>query len=160
MNNLLVCLFNVYSIQKMREMTQLIIGFNLNTIIIAKAIGSAAQSGVPDINKMTIKHGKNLIVLQDLPDVLEIMEPSKTYLFVPKPYGKKPFDPVEISKLLQDGEKILLVFGGSEPGLSKKEIDMGESIYLDVDGDLGTIGTAAIALHEIKKNFSSSGQVV
>ncbi len=153
MDNLLACLFNVYSTQKMREMTQLIIGFNLKTIIIAKAVGSAAQSGIPDVNKMVIKNQKNLIVLQDLPDVLEILKPSKILLFVPKPHGKKKFDPIEIASSLKTKEKVLLVFGGSTPGLSKKELDLGESVYLDVEGDLGTIGTAAIVIHEIHRAF-------
>ena len=150
LKNLYVCLFNVYSTQKMREMAQLIIGFNLDTIIIARAVGSAAQAGVPDVNKMLMKKKKNLIILKDLPDVIEIINPSKIYLMVPKPHGK-PFTIENIITPLKNNEKVLLVIGGSEPGLSKKELDMGERMSLQVDGDLGTIGTAAIVLHEIYK---------
>lgn len=153
LENLHVCLFNVYSIQKMREMAHLIIGFNLKTMIIAKAVGSAAQTGVPDVNKMLIKNRKNLIVLQDLPDVIEIINPSKIVLFAPKPYAKKEFSGTEIVSELSDGKKVLLVVGGSEPGLSKRELDLGDVVYLNVAGDLGTIGTAAVAIYEIIKTI-------
>ncbi|NHI92705.1 MAG: hypothetical protein EAX96_09410 [Candidatus Lokiarchaeota archaeon] len=149
MENLNVVLYNVHSSQKIKEITKLLIGFDLNSIIIARALGSAAQEGVPDANKLAIKNDKNILYLKDLPDVMDIIKPSKVYVFAPKPYGKNEFNPSEIIQELKNNEKILLIFGGSAPGLSKRELDMGIPTYINTPKDVGTTGTIAIALYEI-----------
>ena len=149
MENLNVVLYNVHSSQKIKGFAQLLIGFDLNTIIIARALGSAAQDGVPEANKLAIKNNKNLLYLKDLPDVIEVIKPSKIYVFAPKPYGKNEFKPDEILQALKNNEKILLIFGGSAPGLSKRELDMGIPTHVNTPRDVGTSGTLAIVLYEI-----------
>lgn len=149
MENLNVVLYNVHSSQKIKEMTQILVGFDLKTIIIARALGSAAQDGVPDANKLAIKHDKNLMYLRDLPDVLEVIKPDKIYVFAPRPYGKNPFNSEEMVQALKNNEKILLIFGGSGPGLSKRELDMGISTHLDVPHDIGSLGTISVVLYQI-----------
>ena len=52
-------------------------------------------------------------------------------------------------KKLKDHKKILLIFGGSDPGLSKRDLELGIDTYLPVPADIGTIGTAAIILFQI-----------
>ena len=146
--NLHVVLYNIHSSQKVREIAQLLVGFDLDTIIIARALGSAAQDGVPDANKFVVKNNKNLLYLRDLPDVIDIIKPSKIYVFAPKPYGKNEFDAEEIVQGLKN-EKILLIFGGSAPGLSKRELDMGIPTFLNTPRDVGTTGTIAIVLYQI-----------
>ena len=149
MENLNVVLFNVQSSQKIKEIAQLLIGFNLKSIIIARALGSAAQDGVPEANKLAIKNNMNLMYLRDLPDVIDVIKPDKIYVFAPKPYGKNKFNPDEIVQNLKNNEKILLIFGGSAPGLSKRELDMGIPTFIDTPKDVGTSGTIAIVLYQI-----------
>ena len=149
MENLNVVLYNVHSSQKIKEITQIIVGFDLKNIIIARALGSAAQDGVPDANKFAIKHDKNLMYLRDLPDVIEVIKPDKIYVFAPRPYGKNPFNADEIVQGLKNEEKILLVFGGSGPGLSKRELDLGISTHLDVPHDIGSLGTISVVLYQL-----------
>ncbi|MHA1299790.1 MAG: RecB-family nuclease [Candidatus Helarchaeota archaeon] len=153
MKNLYVTLHNVFSSQKIREMTELILGFDIDTFVISKAVGSAATVGVPESQKMIFKRGKNLIFVKDLPDANELLKPDKIYTFIHKPYAKTAFNVSEIVESLKKDMKIMVVFAGSKPGLSKKELEMGTAVFLDLPGDIGSIGYAAVALYEISKNL-------
>ncbi len=153
MKNLYVILHNVYGSQKIREMTELILGFNVDTFVISKAVGSAATVGVPESQKMIFKKGKNLVFVKDLPDAIELLKPDKIYTFIHKPYAKIAFNVAEIIDSIKKNLKIMLVFAGSKPGLSKKELDMGTAVFLDLPSDIGSIGYAAIVLYEILKNL-------
>ena len=153
MKNLYITLHNVFGSQKIKEMTELILGFGIGTFIVSKAVGSAATVGVPESQKMIFKKGKNLIFVKDLPDAIELLKPDKIYTFTPKPYSKTEFDAAEVVKSLKNDMKIMLVFAGAQPGLSKKELEMGTAVFLDLPGDIGSIGYAAVVLYEILKNL-------
>jgi SpoU rRNA methylase family enzyme len=102
---------------------------------------------------MIYKEGKNLLFVKDLPDAIELLNPDKIYTFIHKPYAKNEFNAEEISEFIKKGLNVMLIFGGSKPGLSKKELEIGTAVYLDVPSDIGSIGYAAIAIHEILKNL-------
>ena len=153
MKNLYVTLHNVFSSQKIREMTELILGFGIETFIISKAASSAATVGVPESQKMIFKKGKNLIFVKDLPDAIELLKPDKIYTFIPKPYSKTEFNAAKVIESIKNNMKIMLVFAGAKPGLSKKELEMGTDVFLDLPGDIGSIGYAAVVLYEILKNL-------
>jgi len=144
---------NVYSSQKIKEMTELILGFGIETFIISKAVGSAATVGVPESQKMIFQKGKNLIFVKDLPDAIELLKPDKIYTFIHKPYAKNKFNIVEVIDYLKKNQKIMLVFAGSQPGLSKKELETGSAVFLDLPGDIGSIGYTTVVLYEILKNL-------
>ena len=74
----------------------------------------------------------------------------KIFLVAPPPYGDDLWNPEEIAKEVKE-KRVLLIFGGSSPGLSRKELDMGKAVNLDVPLEVGSIGTLAIALYELKK---------
>lgn len=153
MENLYVAIHNVTGIQKIKEYTQILIGFSVKTVIISKAVGSAAISGVPQAQKMIFKKGGNLLYVEDIPDIMELLNIEDVYVIAPQPYAKHKFDSHEVVKKLKDQKKILLIFGGSDPGLSKRELEFGIDTFLEVPADIGTIGTAAIILYQIFNNL-------
>ncbi|MHA1130418.1 MAG: RecB-family nuclease [Candidatus Helarchaeota archaeon] len=151
LENLYVAIHNVTGIQKIKEYTQVLLGFKIKTVIISKAVGSAAMSGVPQEQKQIFKKGGNLLYVEDIPDIIELLNPDDIYIIAPRPYAKTGFSPEKIAQELRSNKKILLVFGGSDPGLSKRDLNFGIDTYLDVPADIGTIGTAAIILYQIQQ---------
>ena len=147
--NLFVAIHNVTGIQKIKEYTHVLLGFGIKTVIISKAVGSAAMSGVPQAQKAIFKKGGNLLYVEDIPDIVEMLNPDEVYVIAPQPYAKQKFDPEPIVQKLKGKKKVLLIFGGSDPGLSKRELEFGIDTYLEVPADIGTIGTAAIILYQI-----------
>lgn len=143
-------LHNVVSAQKVVEVAKLVYGLGFKTFIISKAMGSAAQSGVPEAQKLALKLGSNLIFLSDLEDVVDITNPDAVLTVMPKKYGGEAL--TEVWKNAIDvSKRILVVFGGSEPGLTIREMKMGKLAYPDgVEEDIGTVGLVAISLYLIK----------
>ncbi len=148
-DNLFVAIHNVTGIQKIKEYTHVLMGFKIKTVIISRAVGSAAMSGVPQAQKMVFKKGGNLLYVEDIPDIIELLNPDEIYVIAPQPYAKNKFNPENIVEKLKSRKKVLLIFGGSDPGLSKRELQFGIDSYLEVPADIGTIGTAAIILYQI-----------
>lgn len=153
MEQLFVVIHNVHSTQRIKDMARLAIGFGLKSLIVSKAEGAAAISGIPEAQKIMYKEKRSLLCFPDLPDVIELMKPDKICVFVPQRFAKERYNPCEIAEQLKEGKKILFVFGGSEPGLSKREMDLGRTMSLDVIDDVGPIGTAAIVLYELMKSL-------
>ncbi len=149
MDNLYVAIHNVTGIQKIKEYTQILVGFGIKTVIISKAAGSAAMSGVPQAQKLIFKKGGNLLYVEDIPDIIDLLNPEEIYIVAPEPYAKNQFEPEILAQQLKAGKKLLIIFGGSDPGLSKRDLDFGTDIYLKIPADIGTIGTAAIILYQI-----------
>jgi len=148
-DNLYVAIHNVTGIQKIKEAVQVLMGFGIKTVIISKAVGSAAMQGVPQVQKLIFKEGKNLLYVEDIPDMIELLVPDEIYVIAPQPYAKHKFDPDDLVQKLNEQKKVVLLFGGSEPGLSKLELQYGIDTYLEVPADIGTIGTAAIILYQL-----------
>jgi len=153
LRNILVTLHNVHSVQKVIEMAKICFGLGFNTLIISKAIGTAAQSGIPEAQRIALKMGKRLIIVPDLQDAIELFKPNKTYLFAPYPYGKEKFNPNEIIEKAKKNSLIMLVYGGLEPGLSSRELSLGKSVYLEQSIDISSTGLAAITLYLLRKKL-------
>jgi len=150
----LVVLHNVYSVQRVVELARVAYGLGFSTLVVSRAQGAAAQSGVPEAQKLALKKGRNLFYVADLPDVLELFKPDLALMFVPREYAERAFDAGEVARAVAEGRRVALVFGGSEPGLSRRELDMGVAVYLEgADDDLGAVGTAAIALYLVRREL-------
>ena len=156
MEQLFVVLHNVHSTQRIKDMARLVIGFGLKSLIVSKAEGAAAISGIPEAQKIMYKEKRSLLCFPDLPDVIELLKPEEICVFVPQRFAKETYNPSKIAAQLKEGRKILFVFGGSEPGLSKREMDLGRTMSLDVVDDIGPVGAAAIVLYELMKSFKSN----
>ena len=156
LNDVFVVLHNVHSLQRVIELAKITYGLGYSSFIVSKAVGTAAQVGVPEAQKIAFKCGGRLVFVADLTDAVDLLHPDVIYLFAPKPYGRVPYDSGDVLDHLADGSSVMLVFGGLEPGLSSKDLSMGFSTYLDVPGDIGSIGSASIVLYQLRKAFDAA----
>ncbi len=146
-------LHNTSSSQRLTEVARAVYGLGFNSFIVTKAVGAAAQVGVPEAQKIAYKLGKNFMVLADLPEAIELLQPSKVFLVMPAKYGGGRLEDavVQALKNLRENEKMLLVFGGSEPGLSMRELKLGENVSPEgIEEDIGTTALVAITLYKVK----------
>lgn len=144
-------LHNVSSVTRCTDFVKVVRGLGFRNIVISRPQSAAAQSGVPSAQKHAIQDSLNFFVLHDLKDVLDVFSPDEIYVFAPRPYGKERFDPEEAAEYVRNGKKTLFIFGGSDPGLSRKELDVGKSVHIHVPKDPGSTGTVAIALYDLAR---------
>ena len=152
-SNVFVVLHNVSSVSKCTEFIRIANGLGYKNLIISRAQSSAAQSGVPSAQKMALQEGLNFFVLQDLTDVIDVLQPDKVLLFAPRPYAKDRFDYNSLADEVKQGKKIVLVFGGSDPGLARKELDLGTAVHVHTPKDTGSLGTLTIALYDLARTI-------
>lgn len=155
MKNVYVVLHNVHAVSKVIETAQVVYGLGLPNYLVSKAEGSAAQTGVPEANRLAMKMKGSFAVLPDLRDVLEMLDVEKPIMIASPVLVKERVDVGEIAKRIQDGERIVLVLSGSNSSFSRKEMDMGECLSLEARVDIGPAGSAAVVLHGIAGVLSS-----
>jgi SpoU rRNA methylase family enzyme len=153
MKNVYVVLHNVHAVSKVIETAQVVYGLGLPNY--SKAEGSAAQTGVPEANRLAMKMKGSFAVLPDLRDVLEMLDVEKPIMIASPVLVKERVDVSEIAKRIQDGERIVLVLSGSNSSFSRKEMDIGECLSLEARVDIGPAGSAAVVLHGIAGALSS-----
>ncbi|MHA1311467.1 MAG: RecB-family nuclease [Candidatus Helarchaeota archaeon] len=149
--NCYILLHNVNSINIVVEFANIVLGFNIGNIIISKAEGSAAMSGVPAAHKLAFKNNKNLLYFADISDVIELIQPHEILLCVSKRYTDNFFDEEKVIDLLKQNKKVLIAFSGQKSGFSKQEMDYGLPVSLDIPSDISVLGSAAIILYKIFK---------
>lgn len=144
MDRIIPVLHNVMSAYRIIESAKIVYGLGFRIFVVSKASGSAAQSGLPEAQRIAIRFNRNLVFLKDIDDVIEIFRPIRMLMVLPGKYGGVPLSDLEGD--LKKGA--ILVFGGSEPGLSKREIEKGTLVYPDyVTEDLSPTGLLAITLY-------------
>jgi len=145
--NIIPLLHNVYSQQRVVEVAKAAYGLGYGVFVVTKASGSAAQAGVPEAQKLALKLDKAFIYLPDLPDAVEVLKPDSVLLVLTRKYAPTP-----ISEAVKNCTgKVVVVFGGAEPGLSKKELELGQAVHPDgVVEDVGSTGLAAISLYILR----------
>lgn len=154
MKNLVMVIHNIHSPQRLIELAKVFYGLGYSNLVISKAAGAAAQIGIPEVQKISIKTGGKLIITMDLEDAIELIKPNIILLAVHKPYGKTVYKPEEVAKKMIEGLTVMIVIGGLEPGLTSKELSLGESIYIDdIESDIGCVGLATIIIYELKKQL-------
>ena len=128
------------SVQRLEDFAKFVFNFGdpLKALIITKPSGVAAQVGVPDVFKMAYKLDKNVLVLPDIDDAIELMKPDTVYT-ITYDYGSE-------SEISLDG-RVMLVVGLTDPGLTKQEAQKGIAIRpRGVNGDVGPLGSLALVL--------------
>ena len=155
MGGVIPVLHNVYSVEVVRQFAKVVYGLGFKIAVISKPSGAAAQAGVPEAQRIALKRGRTLVVLSGIEDVIELFAPSLILMVMPKRYAKEPFDVKKVVKEVESGRSVAIVFGGSEPGLTAKEMSLGLPVHLDVDDDLGALGFSAIALYKISSSLRS-----
>jgi SpoU rRNA methylase family enzyme len=139
-----IALHNTFSSKQVEEFAKIVFGFGVDTIVITKATGSAAQSGVPVAHKLACKLGKNVLFFEDLDDAIEVLRPEKVILIGNKGTCDKEIDFNSI------GKNDLVVFCGASTGFTKLELEKGGCAYI-VENEVGAIGGVAIFLYKMKE---------
>lgn len=160
-HNLLLTLHNTHSSSIVKLFAETVMGFSsvCKNVIFSKVTASAASMGIPDAQKTVLAPGiqGSLYFFSDIKDIIELLQPHKIYLLVPRQYGKIPIPFDRISHELKD-QKVLVIVGGSSPGLTRKELDMGECIYIDqTTTKLNPIALTSIFLYGLSQNRSEIG---
>ena len=149
MKNVYVVLHNVHAVSKVMETAQVVYGLGFLNFIVSKAEGSAAQTGVPESNRLAMKMKGSFAVLPDLSDVLEMLDVDRPIMITSPVLVKERVNPDAITKRIRNGERIVIVLSGSNSSFSRKEMDMGDCVSLEARVDIGPAGSAAIVLHGI-----------
>ena len=147
--NIYVVLHNVHSASKTIETAQVVYGLGFHNYVISKAEGSAAQSGVPDANRLALKMKRNFMVLPDLKDVLEALTIDYAILVTSPRLVKDHVDLEKLSEQTKSGDRIAIVLSGSNSSFSRKEMDLGDCKSLEAEVDIGPSGSAAIILYSL-----------
>ena len=149
MKNLYIVLHNVHSTSKTVETAQVVYGLGFSNYVVSKAEGSAAQSGVPDANRLAVKMRRNFMVLPDLPDVIEALQIDHAILIASPKLAKDRLITSEITDSLSLGKRVALILSGSTSSFSRKEMDRGICKSLHAEVDIGPAGTAAVILYAL-----------
>ena len=153
LNNLYIVVHNVYSVQKVISVAKIVYRLGFKNLVISKAMGAAAQEGLPEVQKLALKYGGRLFILSDIKDIKELFPNAKIKLIVPSRFTQKIFNPKEIIKNASSGQ-VFIIVSGAEPGLSKREIEVGEAITLEnVEEEIGAEGFISIILYLLKKEL-------
>lgn len=156
MNNLVVVLHYVLSHQRVIDFVATCSALGADTILFTKVGGTAAQTGIPEAFKYAIKRNVKLIILPDLQDIKNIYNNSQLYFFLPKEYATEEFNIDEFFNSIKNGIQPVLVFGGLEPGFNKKELELGKSVHLNLEGNVPSVSLAAIALFLLRFHKKTS----
>lgn len=138
----IVVLHNVTSVQKLVDFVKVayVLGDSNIQVVLSKVGGTAAQAGIPEVSKLAYKLGRNLIVLSDLKDVIELFKPEKVYFVTSiSENGKNPLRGHE--------DNIALVFNGLESTFPKTELALGEEIGIGVKGEISPSNLLSIILY-------------
>lgn len=146
---LYVVVYNISSASKMLEFAKLTYGFGLRKLVLAKIFGAAAQQ-IGDLFKLAFKMGKEVLVLNDLFDVIDVLRPD-AILALSKPDVAEPL-------VVPDASRLALIVHGSDFSFSQKELPQGAKVVYAVDRDIGSLGQLAIALYTLQFSHKSKGQ--
>ncbi|UCG89775.1 MAG: hypothetical protein JSU57_04735 [Candidatus Heimdallarchaeota archaeon] len=155
-NNLLMAFHNSHSRKAVKFFADTCVGLSCKNVIFSKITASAASIGIPNAQKSVLSMGGNLLFFSDVEGILEALNPHKIYLLVSRKYGEKPIPFNEIVTDLKVG-KVLVVIGGTSPGLTRKELDLGQCIFAEeVISDINPIALTALFLGGLSKAIKDS----
>jgi SpoU rRNA methylase family enzyme len=156
--NLLIALHNTHSPNTVKLFANSVVNFPhlCKNLIFSKITSSAASMGIPDAQKIILRSENpgSLFFFSDIQDIIDALVPDKIYLLVPKRFGKRI---VPFSDIIQEikEQKILVIVGGSPSGLTRKELDLGDCIYLEESTtDLNPVASTAIFLYGLSQRSS------
>ena len=127
--------------------------FGVKYFIATKVYGAAATSGIPEVTRYALKLGKNFLVLSEVRDAIELVNPDKVVV-LSKDYGVE----VNLSEYIRNlVGKTMIVFSGLDVSPGKDIVGLGEAVYLaGFEQKLPPTAEAAIILYHIKILHSST----
>jgi SpoU rRNA methylase family enzyme len=146
-DNVFIVLHNTHAVSKVIDTAQVVYGLGFDNFIVTKAEGSAAQTGVPEANKLAMKMNRRFMVLPGLKDVIELLDIEKPLLITSPVLTKERVDLISLKSSANSKDRLVVVVSGSNSSFSRKEMDLGECASLDAKIDIGPSGTIAVILY-------------
>ena len=147
----IIVFHNVVSPKGCTDFVKIAAGMGFKTLIVTNAQGSAAQRGLPAAQKLALKNNVNFMSLLDIDDVKELFQPEMVIVVAPPPYGEQNLTEDFLNSIRE--KRYAVVFGGNDPGLSRKDLEKGEEIVQIPAGDLGSIGILTLGLALFTRKF-------
>jgi len=149
---LIIVLNNVSSPQRLIDTTKVFLSVDeewMKALVVTRASGMAAQTGIPEASKATYKKGKPLIVLSGVKDAVELLKPNKVLIYHPDPESK---DITELLPELRNSGRLMLVIDGSEGGPSRADLALGEPVKIGVFTEkLPAAAALALIINELSR---------
>lgn len=137
-NEVIVVIHNPTSVGKLVDMVKTALGFGLKNIVITRATGAAAQQGVPEAFKLSLRSGATLIILPDIKDAIELLKPVNTYFISTR--GGETLSNVQ-------GRTLLIVNASDQP-FTPSELSLGKQVKI-INRDVGSSGLLVLALYRL-----------
>ena len=137
-NNVIPVIHNPASVQKLLDAVKVSLGFGVRTIVVTKAVGTAAQQGVPEAFRLVLKSGATLIVLPDIRDAVELLRPDSIYFLSTR--GDPMSDEIR-------GRTLMIVQASDQPFM-QGELSLGRQVKV-VGRDVGSTALLTLALNRV-----------
>ncbi|WFO75602.1 recombinase RecB [Desulfurococcaceae archaeon MEX13E-LK6-19] len=146
MGKLFVILYNVSSVHKVIEFVKTAYAFDDNVIpVIVKPIGAAAQIGVPEVNKLSYKLNKPLIVLPELKDIIDVLGIKDNYMVTSR--GNEML----IDEIFNTNGDVAITINGGDTDFTKQELEYGKATtFKEIPLGLPSTALLAIILYRLK----------
>ncbi len=145
-----VIVHDIYSGVKLMEVGSVVFQFpQVTLLVISKASSSAAQSGVPDIEKRAFLLNRRVLFVPDLKDAIDILNPDRHYMVTPKKLSKGPINFSKIREELDKGLKVVISVSGGDSSFTLKELEYGEPVDLGFEDLLPPSASIAIILYKL-----------
>ncbi|MGC9121452.1 MAG: RecB-family nuclease [Thermogladius sp.] len=143
-----VGLYSPTSVQRVVDFVKTVYAFSQKAQVvpvIVKPIGAAAQIGIPEAFKVSVKLNKPFMVFPELGDALELLRPSEAYFYSDE--GTE----LEASQIRQaHSGSLLIVFPSGESEPSKKELAGLKLARLkDVPSQLPALALLSIFMYKV-----------
>jgi SpoU rRNA methylase family enzyme len=119
-----VIFHNFASQIKLEEMARTALAYGNDLVVVSKATGMAAQSGIPTVSRLVFEKGGRLLVTHSLEEALETLKPDRVFLITD--LAEEELNPSEV------GERDAVVFFGNYP--VKKEEELGIKKFIGPKG--------------------------
>ncbi len=141
-----------HGVEVVKQMAKLVYGLGYNLLVLSKPTSAAAQTGVPEASRLAFKLGRGLLIVPDIKDAIELIQPTETLFFVENKKAE-PYREEDVCLKVKSGDTVALFFSGLEPGFSAKETEHGKAVRLNLPGEVGCIGLAAIVLYGLRQKL-------
>ncbi len=147
----------VQSAQRLIEAARACYSIGYKAFIASRVLGAAAQQGIPELHRIAYKMQRNLLIMKDLPDVVELLSPKALYLAVPPESGiaAEPLPLEDIKTAVTQGEAVAIAFSGGEPGFSRRELELGKPVVI-VNRPLDGLALLIAAMFKVAEQLEAS----
>jgi len=146
---LAIIIHDIYSSVKLNEVMDIILAYpEVDIFIVSKATSSAAQTGVPEVEKKAFLRGKRVLYIPDLKDAIELLNLDKLYLIVPEKLSKNRIN-FDSLKTEIKSKRIGIAISAGDASFTSRELDLGEPVGLGLDSLFPPAAYAAIILYNL-----------